>query len=144
MAIAVSQISVGAANAVSFTRPVSVEEVFFGFINKIVSSQFQEHPLRHNGITVLGAFTLHYFDTHKEGNTLGSHLAFYPAASKCFTQVKQISHKHIFCKIHRVYIRIIHKNKTEFCQIIANGEGAVMTDRQILISFFQSRNGLCA
>lgn len=66
---------------------------------------------------------------HKKGNTLGSHFTFYPAAAKGFTQVKQILHDHRFCKIQRIYIRIIHKNESEFCQVIANSERAVMANR---------------
>ncbi len=65
---------------------------------------------------------------HKKGNALGSHFTFYPAAAKCFAQIEQITHEHIFCKIHRIYIRIIHKDKTKFCQVIADSERAVMTN----------------
>lgn len=66
---------------------------------------------------------------HKKGNSLCCHLAFYPAAAKGFTQVEQILNNHRFGKLQWIYIRIIHKNKAEFCQVITNGEGAVMADR---------------
>ena len=65
---------------------------------------------------------------HKKGNALCRHLTFYPAAAQGFAQVKQILHDHWFCKIHRIHIRIIHKNKTKFCKVITNGERTVMAN----------------
>jgi hypothetical protein len=60
---------------------------------------------------------------------LGSHLAFYPAASQCFAQVEQISHDHIFGEIVRIYISIINKEITKLSQIMTNSKRTVMTNR---------------
>ena len=65
---------------------------------------------------------------HKKGNSLRCHLAFYATTAKGFAQVKQILHDHRFCKIQWIYIRIVNKNESEFCQVIANGERAVMAN----------------
>jgi hypothetical protein len=48
----------------------------------------------------------------KETNTLSGHLTFYPAASECLSQVNQIFHYHIFCKILRTYLAVIDKKIT--------------------------------
>ena len=47
--------------------------------------------------------------TAKETNTLGGHLALYPAAPQCLGQVNQVLHYHIFCKIVRTYLTVIDK-----------------------------------
>jgi hypothetical protein len=60
---------------------------------------------------------------------LGRHLAFYPAASKRFTQVQQILHHHIFCKILRVYISIINEEIAQLRKIIADSEWTIVADR---------------
>lgn len=65
---------------------------------------------------------------HKKGNSLRCHLTFYPAAAKGFTQVEEILDNHRLRILQRIYIGIIYKNETKFCQVITNGEWTVMAD----------------
>ena len=67
--------------------------------------------------------------THKKGDTLCSHPAFYSATFKRFSQVKQILHDHSFCKIQRICITIVDKKETEFSKIITDRLRAVMAER---------------